>query len=159
MKRLVSQPGPDTNPRWSPDGRNLVFSSAMGATSYFASNSRLAIVPAGGGTPRSITDRFDENPSIVEWNAEGVYFAGAQKTASHLFRVDPATGAITRITGPDGLMANGFSLTRDGRQMAFSASSPTTMAEVFTSSTSAFAPRALTTRRNRPRHSRSARVR
>jgi dipeptidyl aminopeptidase/acylaminoacyl peptidase len=145
VKRLVSQPGPDTSPRWSPDGRSLVFSSAMGVTAYFASNTRLAVVPAGGGTPRSITDGFDENPSIVEWKGDGVYFVGAQKTASHLFRVDPATAVITRVTTPDTLIANGFSLTRDGRQMAFSASSPTALTEVFVSSTAPFAPRALTT--------------
>jgi dipeptidyl aminopeptidase/acylaminoacyl peptidase len=142
---LVSQPGPDGNPNWSPDGRSIVFSSAMGKTVYFAANTRLAVVPVEGGTPRSITDRFDENPSFVEWNRDGLYFAGAQKTASHLFRVDPATGAITRISGPDGLMAGNFSLTADGRRLAFSASSPTSLNEVYVTEVSSFAPRALTT--------------
>jgi dipeptidyl aminopeptidase/acylaminoacyl peptidase len=116
----------------------------MGATDYFAKNSRLAVIPVDGGTPRSITDRFDENPSVVEWNSDGLYFAGAQKTASHLFRVDPATATITRVSAPDGLMAGGFSFTRDGRRMAFSASSPTTLSEVFVTEVSNFAPRALT---------------
>lgn len=44
----------------------------MGATAYFANNTRLAVIPAEGGTPRSITDRFDENPSFVRWNADGL---------------------------------------------------------------------------------------
>jgi dipeptidyl aminopeptidase/acylaminoacyl peptidase len=144
VTKLVTQPGPDNNPQWSPDGRQIVFSSAMGATVYFASNSRLAVIPAEGGTPRSITDRFDENPAFVEWNADGLYFAGLQKTASHLFRVDPATGTIARITGPEALMAGGFSMTRDGRRLAFSASSPTSLNEVFVSDVASFAPRALT---------------
>jgi len=141
---LVSLPGPDNNPRWSPDGRQIVFSSAMGETIYFASNTRLAVVSADGGQPRSLTDRFDENPSFVEWNADGLYFSGAQKTASHLFRLDPSSGVFTRVTGPDTLMAGGFSMTRDGRRMAFSASSPTALTEVFVSDVAAFAPRALT---------------
>jgi dipeptidyl aminopeptidase/acylaminoacyl peptidase len=145
VTKLVSQPGPDNNPRWSPDGQQIVFSSAMGATDYFAKNTRLAVIPAEGGAVRSITDRFDENPSFVEWNADGIYFAGAQKTASHLFRVDPAGGAIARVTGPDALMAGGFSVSRDGRRMAYSASSPTTLNEVFVSDVTTFAPRALTT--------------
>jgi dipeptidyl aminopeptidase/acylaminoacyl peptidase len=145
VRKLVAQPGPDTNPQWSPDGRQIVFSSAMGAADYFAKNVQLALVPASGGTPRSITDRFDENASFVEWTAEGIYFAGSQKTASHLFRVDPATGAHVRVTAPDALMASSFSLTRDGRRLAYTASSPTSLAEVFVSDVASFSPRAVTT--------------
>ena len=116
----------------------------MGKTIYFANNSRLAIVPAEGGTPRSITDSFDENPSFVDWNANGIYFTGLQKTASHLFRVDPVTAKITRIDTADSLMAGSFSLTRDGRRMAFAAGSPTSLNEIFVSGVDSFSPRALT---------------
>lgn len=144
VKKLVAQPGPDSGPRFSPDGTQIVFSSAMGNTKFFASDSRLAIVPVNGGTPRSITDGFDENPGIVEWQAEGIYFSGLQKTASHLFRVDPSSAKITRISGPDNLMAGSFSLTRDGRRLAFVASSPTSLNEVFTSDLKTFSSRMLT---------------
>ncbi|HZE70097.1 MAG TPA: S9 family peptidase [Pyrinomonadaceae bacterium] len=144
IRKVVSQPGPDGNPRWSPDGKQLVFSSAMGQTTYYASNSRLAIVSIDGGAPRSITDQFDENPGLVDWKPEGIYFTGLQKTSSHLFRVDPDTGKIVRLTAPDNLLAGGFSLTPDARQMAFTASSPTSLNEVFVSDLQKFAPRALT---------------
>ncbi|HYN05952.1 MAG TPA: S9 family peptidase [Vicinamibacterales bacterium] len=145
VKKIVAQPGPDSNPRWSPDGRQIVFSTYMGNREYFASNARLAVIPAEGGTPRSLTDTFDEQPGLVAWNADGIYFSGSQRTASHLFRADPATGRITRVSGPDALMASGFSLTRDGRSMAFTASSPASLAEVFVTATQTFSPRALTT--------------
>jgi dipeptidyl aminopeptidase/acylaminoacyl peptidase len=144
VKKIVAQPGPDTNPRFSPDGKQIVFSSAMGNTLFFASNSRLAVVGVDGGTPRSITDTFDENPGLVEWKADGIYFTGLQKTASHLFRVDPATGRITRVSGPDDLMAGSFSLTRKGDAMAFTAGSSTSMNEVFVSEVKRFNPRKLT---------------
>lgn len=144
VKKIVSQPGPDNAPAWSPDGRQIVFTSAMGQTLFFHANSRLAVVAAGGGTPRSITDAFDEQPSFVEWNRDGVYFSGLHKTASHLYRVDPATAKITRVSGPDDLMAGGFHLTRDGRRMTFSVSSPTALPEIAVSDVSNFAPRALT---------------
>lgn len=144
VKKIVSQFGPDNNPDWSPDGAQIIFSSAMGNPKYYSSNSRLAIVDANGGVPRSITDSFDEQPGLVKWNADGVYFSGLQKTTSHLFRVDPANGKITRISAPDNLMAGGFSLTRDGKRLALTASSSTGLNEVFVTETQNFSPRVLT---------------
>jgi dipeptidyl aminopeptidase/acylaminoacyl peptidase len=132
------------DPQWSPDGKQILFSTAMGNERYFANNTRLAVVPATGGTPRSLTDSFDENPGFVAWNGDGIYFTALQKTASHLFRLDPQTAKITRVTAPDNLMGGAFSLTRDGRRMAFSASSPVSLNEVFISDVKNFSPRALT---------------
>src|SRR5215470_2740999 len=144
VKKLVAQPGPDNNPQWSPDGKRIVFSSAMGNPKFFHANSKLAVVSVEGGAPRSITDAFDEQPGFVEWNAGGIYFGGLQKAASHLFRVDPETGRITRVTAPDNLMAGGFSFTKDGKQIAFTSPSPTSLNEVYVSSLQNFSPRKLT---------------
>ncbi|HEU0175233.1 MAG TPA: S9 family peptidase [Blastocatellia bacterium] len=144
VKKLVAQPGPDNGPQWSPDGKQIVFSSAMGNPKFFHANSKLAVVSVEGGAPHSITDAFDEQPNSVEWNADGIYFSGLQKTASHLFRVDPKTGRITRVTAPDNLMAGGFSFTKDGKQIAFSSPSPTSLNEVYVSSVQNFSPRKLT---------------
>jgi dipeptidyl aminopeptidase/acylaminoacyl peptidase len=144
VKKIVSQPGPDSNPRFSPDGTQLVFSSAMGKTIYFANNSRIAIVPVDGGTPRSVSDSFDENPGVVDWKPDGIYFQALQKTAFHLFRLDPVSGKVTRLSSPDDLMAGGFSLTRDAKKVAFTASSPTSINEIFVSPVAGFTPRVLT---------------
>jgi dipeptidyl aminopeptidase/acylaminoacyl peptidase len=144
VKKIVDLAGPDSGPRFSPDGKQIVFSSAMGNKVYFASNSRLAIVPVTGGTPKSITDSFDENPGLIEWKTDGIYFAGQQRTTAHLFRVDPATSRTIRVTAPDNLMAGSFSFTRSGDRMAFVAGSPTAMNEVFVSAVKDFAPRKLT---------------
>ena len=144
VKKIVDLSGPDNGPKFSPDGKQIVFSSAMGNKVFFASNSRLAVVPVTGGVPKSITDSFDENPGLIEWKADGIYFAGQQKTASHLFRVDALTGRTSRLTGPDNLMAGSFSFTRAGDRMAFVAGSPTSMNEVFVSGVRDFAPRMLT---------------
>src|SRR2546423_13078839 len=144
VKKIVATSGPDNNPRFSPDGKQIVFSSAMGNTNFFASNNRLAVVSVDGGTPKSITDSFDESPGLLEWKADGIYFAAQQKTPSHLFRVDPVTSRITRVSSPDDLMAGGFSLARTGDAIAFTAGSPTSMNEVFVSDARRFTPRKLT---------------
>jgi dipeptidyl aminopeptidase/acylaminoacyl peptidase len=144
LKKLVDQPGPDRNPKWSPDGKHIAFESAMGNPVFFHSNSHIAVVPAGGGKPRSLTDSFDESPRLLDWKPDGIYFAAQQKTASHLFRVDPEGSKVTRVTGPDDLIINALSLNRDGRKVACVIVSPTTLAEVFVSDVGGFAPRKLT---------------
>ncbi len=143
VKKIVAQPGPDSSPQWSPDGKEILFSTYMGNPKYNANDTRLALVPAEGGPIRSLTDSFDENPGFVAWTDDGIYFSALQKTASHLFRLDPATLKITRITSPDNLMAGSFSFTRDGKRMALSAASPTSLNEICVSDLP-FQPRPLT---------------
>ena len=58
--------------------------------------------------------------------------------------MNPATGAIARVSAPDALMGGGFSIDRDSRRVAFTAGSPTTLPELFVSDVDAFAPKALT---------------
>jgi dipeptidyl aminopeptidase/acylaminoacyl peptidase len=145
VRDVVTQPGADDSPHWSPDGSQLVFSTAMGEvrTNYFR-NARLAIVSATGGDVRPITLTFDEQPGFVEWGPRGVYFAGLQKTASHLYVADPSTGAIARVTGPDGGSFTGFSLDRARAAVAFVVSSPATLPEIAVSPLESFAPRTIT---------------
>jgi dipeptidyl aminopeptidase/acylaminoacyl peptidase len=143
-RKIVSQEGPDSGPRWSPDGKQIAFSSVMGRMPAFATNNRLAIVSVEGGTPRSLTDGFDENAGLLDWKADGIYFTALQKTTAHLFRLDPATSRIVRITGPDNLIGGSASLSRDAKLLAFTASSPTSLSEVFVTETNKFSPRALT---------------
>lgn len=144
VSRIVSTPGPDNSPQWSPDGKQIIFSSAMGNPKFFHSNSNLAVVDAEGGSPRSVTDGFDEQPRLIEWRKDGIYFLGAQKTASHLFRIDPTTGKIVRVSSPDNLMVSGASMTRDGKTIAFTAPSATSLTEIYLTGTSSFTPRKLT---------------
>ncbi len=144
VKKIVAQPGPDNSPRWSPDGKQIVFSSAMGNLKFFYTNPKLAVIPAEGGTPRSITDSFDEQPGLLEWRNDGIYFQALQKTASHLFRIDPTTSKITRLSRPDNFMIGRANFSTDGKMMAFAAPSATSLNEIYVTETANFAPRKLT---------------
>ena len=134
VKKIVSQPGRDTKPVWSPDGKQIVFNSDMGNANFFALNSRLALVPAEGGPVHSITDTFDESAYIISWTQNGIYFGAFQKTAFHLFRIDSTDLRIERITGPDRFLGmpggDAFSFSRDGKRMAFISGSETSLPEV-----------------------------
>ena len=143
IRKIVSTPGPDSVLQWSPDGKSVLLSSAMGNPDYFTANTRLALVSAEGGAPHSLTDAFDESPGFVAWTADGIYFQASQRTAIHLFKLDPGTLQISRVTNPDAFMGGSFSFARDGRMMAFSSASPTTLSEICVSGRD-FAPRVLT---------------
>jgi dipeptidyl aminopeptidase/acylaminoacyl peptidase len=143
VRKVVDQPGPDGNPRWSPDGRSILFSTARGRIDYNARNNALAVVPAGGGPVRILTDAFDENPGAVAWNPDGIYFSALQKTASHLFRLDPATLKLEKITAPDDGIYSSFSLSSDGKSLAFVSASPVSLPEICVSGLP-FKPRTIT---------------
>lgn len=144
---LVTLPGPDSSPRWSPDGRSIAFATSMGDQLFFHTNRKIAIVPASGGAPRSLTDTFDENASPVAWRKDGLYFSGLIKTASHLFRMDPATATasgaaaprITRVSAPDELAIDGASLSADGTRVAFVAASAKSLPELYVTEIARFA--------------------
>jgi dipeptidyl aminopeptidase/acylaminoacyl peptidase len=145
VKPLVTQPGPDSDPHWSPDGRHIVFSTQMGETrTVYFHNSRLAVVDATGGAVRVITPQFDENPQFVDWNGRGVFFAALQRTASQLFVTDPATGTVTRVSAPDSATLSGFSLSRDGSTASFVVGSATALPEIAVAPISGFTPRIVT---------------
>ncbi len=144
VKRIVETSGPDTDPVWSPDGAEIAFSTANANPNFFYTDSRIAIVPAGGGTPRVVTGQFDEDAAPLAWGPDGIYFGALQRTYSHLFRLNPKTAAIERVTSPDSLIASQFSFARDYKQVAFVSSADNTFPEVAVSTLRGFTPRALT---------------
>jgi dipeptidyl aminopeptidase/acylaminoacyl peptidase len=144
VHKIVDLRGPESNPVWSPDGSQIAFQTANGAEFYFFANSRIAIVPATGGTPKVLTAKFDEDPQLLAWNGKGIYFEAREKTASYLFQLAPATGEARRIGENDGFAYTAISMTPDGQMAAFLRSTPTAYPEVFASATSPFQPVALT---------------
>jgi dipeptidyl aminopeptidase/acylaminoacyl peptidase len=131
MRVVVGQQGPDTNPRWSPDGFQIAFTSAMSKPFNYYQNTVLAIVDPGSLQIQSVSDTFDENPQLIEWNARGIFFAASQRTWAYLFRLDPATRAVTRYAVADHWVGNSFSLARNGSHVAFIGSSATEFADVY----------------------------
>src|SRR6266850_1855811 len=134
VKKIVSTLGPDTNPKGSPDGKKIAFETAAGAKYYYYSNARIAVVAAEGGTPQIVTEAFDEDPGLIGWGPDGIYFAAEQETYAHLFRLNPETKAIEKLSAPDHLAAFSFSFSRDYQEVAYRAALENQYAEVFTSS-------------------------
>ncbi|HKA22683.1 MAG TPA: S9 family peptidase [Blastocatellia bacterium] len=145
FKRIVDTAGPDGNPVWSPDGRQIAYQTANGREFFYYANSYIAMTPAEGGPRQVLTEVFDESPGIIEWARDGIYFGSLQKTASHLFRLDPASKAIEQISKPAEYGASQFSFTSDYKQVAFVGAGANDYPEVYISQVKQFQPKRLTT--------------
>jgi dipeptidyl aminopeptidase/acylaminoacyl peptidase len=130
IRPLVTQDGPDAGPVWSPDGRQIAFQSSMASPSFYFTNTRIAVVPAAGGKVRALTQEFDEQPSLLAWGPEGIFFAGLERASSRLYRLDPATGRHTALTPADGAIMASFSFARDFSRVAYVRGSAAAFPEV-----------------------------
>ncbi len=144
VRKLMETGGPNSNPKWSPDGKEIAFQTANGQEFYFFTNRYISVVPAEGGTPRVLTTDFDEDPNLIDWGTDGIYFTALQKTAAHAYRLDPGTKAVHRISGPDSYHLSGVSFTKDHKTLAGTGAGPNHFAEIVTASTSDFVPKAMT---------------
>ena len=144
VKKVVSTPGPDRNPHWSPDGKRIAFDTAAGARYFYYTNSRIGVVPADGGAVQILTESFDEDPSLIAWGPDGIYFGAVQKTTAHLFRLNPATGAVEKISAPEGMVAGGFSFSRDYKTVAYRAALDNQYGEIYTTSIAPWQGKKLT---------------
>jgi dipeptidyl aminopeptidase/acylaminoacyl peptidase len=144
VRKLVDTKGPDNNPVWSPDGRQIAFETSNAREFFFYTNSYIATIPAEGGAVRLLTESFDELPRLLDWSPDGIYFSGQQKTSSHLFRINPATGAIEQVSNPKEFVSGQYSFTRDFKQVAFVGAAPNNYTEVYVSAVKPFAPKRLT---------------
>src|SRR5262249_8204485 len=83
----------DANPRWSPDGKWIAFTSTR------TGNQDLFLVPAQGGAARQVT--FYSGPDIVsDWSSDGtkLLFSSNRDTRNlALFEIDLQTRAVRRL--------------------------------------------------------------
>ena len=148
IKKIVDTKGPDGNPVWSPDGTQIAFQTANGREFFYYANSYIGVIPAAGGTPRVVSESFDESPGLIDWSPDGIYFSALKKTSAHLFRLKPATGVIEQVSSSAGFGSSQFSFTTDFKQAAFIGAGANDYPEVYLSSLKSFQPKKLTAMRD-----------
>ncbi len=135
VRPLVSQPSGQWGPRWSPDGRWVLFAAGHpDTTQHYFLNRELARVSAAGGEPEVLTSSFDEDVGAVAWLPQGIVFVAWQGVRRRPFLLDPSTRRIRELPAePVSVWSLTFS--EDGTVVAMTGEDPTSLTEVYRADT------------------------
>lgn len=98
--------GMDNLPTISPDGRTLAY-FAMARAGYEADRQVLQLRDLATGQTRAVTQAWDRSVDSIAWapDSRSLLVTAGDTLEEPVFRVDAATGAVTRLTG-DGHYGN-----------------------------------------------------
>ena len=134
-RRLTQTAGPAGHPAFSPDGDRVAY-LGRSAINAFGGNVQLFTVGMAGGAPACLTADFDRSCSPLGvrpwWSPEGdaLMLASEDQGTLGLYRVRTTGGPPTRIVAGERVVT-GYSASRDGALVAFTATDPLSPAEVF----------------------------
>ena len=135
IQRLTVHTARDINPRFSPDGRTIAFSSDR------EGNMDVYLIPTAGGAVKRLTIHSADD-TVLDWtpDGKGILFASqrGEDFMGKLYVVS-IDGGLPRDAGPDMGVTGSFS--PDGTKLAVNRKSPVLLAEIL--------PRRLSERRHR----------
>ncbi len=144
IKPLVTEPGSDGGPQWSPDSKWIVYYTAAGnTTSYYAKHGQLHKIPAEGGNSTRLAADLDADVYHFIWAPDSIYLLVWQRTKYNVFRVDPNTGE-TKLFASTPYYIWSIDFSKDGHTLAISGQTPTSLTEIYRSSLSPFNPVRIT---------------
>lgn len=142
--QLTHNRAPEGGLVWAPDGRAFLFQAADDKE-WLNRNTKLWLMDARLAEHRLLSGAFEGGISNPVWSPDGaaVLFTGQQGVHSDLFRLDVASGAVTRLTESDGWMRVA-SYTRDRSRYAYTWSDPDTPGDLWLGSVDGAEPVRLT---------------
>jgi hypothetical protein len=129
VTRLTEDVFTERQPAWSPDGRSLVFVtdrfSAAADVVRFGPN-ELATIDVGTRQVNRVAGFAGARNSSPQWTTHGLHFVANPDGVPDVYRLDPPSGALTRITrsetGVTGITAASpaLSVARSAPRLTFS---------------------------------------
>lgn len=133
---IVDRPGPDTNPKFSPDGSKIAFQSTGGQPEPIGLRD-LYVVNLKGGKPLALPQTPDRFSNIIDWSSDGSSLLVSE--THHTSRVaimvsaDPNNKSKPKIISDQSGISGSFALNKN--QLAYVFQTPNSPAELFISNT------------------------
>jgi dipeptidyl aminopeptidase/acylaminoacyl peptidase len=142
-KRITgNNPGSDTTPRYSPDGKYIAYRS-QARNGYESDRFRLMLYDRKAGTSKEISTGFDRWVGEFVWAPDSQsIFIGAEDRGRELIGVASINGGVKPLIS--NTASNGISLSSDAKTLAFTRSSLAAPAEVFAANSNGSDVRQLT---------------
>ena len=121
--QVTTNPGEDTTPTWSPDGKSIAYSTQLDPKLFQYATKHIAISSASGGEAKVLTLSLDRMASDPRFSPDGksIYFVADDDGTQVLCQINLADGKITRpISGR--FILYSYSLAKSGEiaaQIAF----------------------------------------
>ena len=100
LLQITSNPGPDSSPAWSPDGKTIAHVSATDTDAMLYATNHLAVI-SEGGEAAVLTAELDRMVSTPRFSTDGkwILFGLEDSGEQSLARIPVQGGAIERVIG------------------------------------------------------------
>ena len=115
LLQVTKNPGADSSPTWSPDGKSIAYISITDTDALVYATPHLAVVSSQGGEAKVLTEKLDRHMSNPRFSVDGesIYFVLEDSGERQLARIPAGGGPVERlITGSQ--IINGFEISKDG---------------------------------------------
>jgi dipeptidyl aminopeptidase/acylaminoacyl peptidase len=131
-KRITSNPGDDWGPAYSPDGKWIAYRAQL-QPGYESDRWRLMLYDRKTQKHVNLTESFDRNIGAIAWSADSnaIFFEAGEKAQNAIYSIAPSAGSTPKMVLGDSFNTD-LAVSEDGRTLAFTRTSLTMPAEVFT---------------------------
>jgi dipeptidyl aminopeptidase/acylaminoacyl peptidase len=115
LLQVTKNPGADSSPTWSPDGKSIAYISITDTDALVYATPHLAVVSSQGGKASVLTEKLDRHMSNPRFSADGksIYFVLEDSGERQLARIPAAGGTVDRLIAGSQII-NRFEIGQDG---------------------------------------------